>query len=373
MPEDPSDEFRAWLRTAEAGEWLLGLAPAAFAAASRLDWSGPSRPYPKALPADNAERSEILERIATDLWLLLAKLSAGSTQLFADFRLAFESGNLDDRLQRRFLRHFVYSLKEQARDPSENPAGYLYRRLRETLEKATPRVHYKTEERKRWAYYSLESSSEIAGDLQLESGATYAAWAAPFSVVTEAQLAGAFRAHDLLRLAEFFWHEATARRGRACFLPVRELRRYLSHHYASCRSPVEVSFVEQEDVGEEDRQLKRDKRALDVLAAEEFARQELKGREVPTATLESLATDVVNKWTAVRRQVFWRLYEGGSGTSLEAVAREVGLRGASSAKYHKDSSLRDIAAVLDAFDSDETGLELVDIIAALCKDRDARP
>jgi hypothetical protein len=345
----------AWLESGDCLPWLHGQARILLRQAGELGLPVELWPYPRADQMAAGELATAGEEVAHELWLFMrAALERGGPEPPPEFG---EAGARLSLLGAYFRNGFLYRLRSQARRKQTSLHHYLYRRLREAVSQ-TPGFFHRAG---RWGtLYSLESEGESVHTLAGLVDTAYAGWPSPVALVPERELLR-FRAEDLHVLARLFWREAAGRAGRPLYLPCRELAGYLGAHYQCLHNgPGGPEAAQGVDQGVAAAQGPDQPAAANAATAERGA-------------LAMLAAQLVPRWAVARRRVFWLALDPGNLT-LEQIAQQSGLAGASHAKYHLDRACQDIAGFCEGWPgavppSSDRGFwgEFLHSVAVACK------
>jgi hypothetical protein len=209
---------------------------------------------------------------------------------------------------------YVNRLRDEVRTKRTDPHRALYRRVRQCLQ-SEPGV--RTKAQRAGSFFALEEGDLPEADLGRLTQIPYQDWPPPPADGPEES---ALSHTAVVQAARFFWREARDRLGGPCWLPVRELTRYLVCHLDMAPAPTQVSLAGQAP-GEEDGPAPD--RDLPVEATQEQA--------ATAARLPELALTLTAAWSEREKQAFFARY--GREMSLAAVARELGYGGPSGVKY----------------------------------------
>jgi hypothetical protein len=315
---DAAAEWTEWLSSTDCRQTLVGAAQFIYRQAVRLRLPFDLLPCtnPWSLPAD--ERADCFEMLADELWIFLRSRPA-------DWPLKSQWAILSSRggrfLMLKIAQDFLHHLRDKARTYSYDPVRALYRRLRQVLHQEEGVVCHATV---RGSFYSLDPQADPEDPMPPPEAEAYSQWNSPVALVALKDLE---KKTSLVVLARFFWEEAHHRFGRASFLPVRELVRYIRTHYAL---PLPMTAVASTAGDDESPQ----PQAMNIDDPEERCSGEASfvGRN-----LENLARQLAASWSARQRAVFSLIH--GDGHTLAEAARQLGYRSAAGADYVYKSSL----------------------------------
>jgi len=310
-------EWTAWLASPDCRPALAAAAQFIFRQALRLALPPELLPCvnPWQLPPD--ERTDCLQALADDLWIFLRSRPPGWYRKHHWAPLAARGGRL---LMLKIAQEFLTELKEKARTYARDPGRALYRRLRRILQEEAEVAYRATS---RGAFFSFEPEAapwEAAG---LSGVAGYGEWESPLRLVSLQELD---RRPSLLALSRLFWEEACRQQGKRCYLPVRELVRFIAAHYPGF-SPVAVVSLEEGGAGTA---------PDDRVMAEHDGGQEGE-RSWVRLQLNELARQLAATWSQKQRTVF--LLIQGRELTLAQAAAEMGYRSAAGADYVYHSAL----------------------------------
>lgn len=215
----------------------------------------------------------------------------------------------------RYLRY----LQDSARTHAGHPAKALYRRLRQCLQNHDG-VQYRL--RSGYAAYACADAGspvEIEADGPLPVPESYRRWPPPNPSFHLSP--GVLTKDIVITWACQFWREAERRLGKPCWIPVRELARYLMAHLPMELSEREVLFSDlspAENEEEPDRDFE-----IAVHAPQE--------KELVRHDLPRLARTLVASWDARERTAFYAKYA--LDWKLADIAKITGHRGASGARH----------------------------------------
>jgi hypothetical protein len=342
-----------WLSSPHCRPALTGAARFIYRQAMRLGLPHELLPCtnPWELPPD--ERADCFEMLADDLWIFLRSRPA-NWPLKSQWAILAARGERFVML--RIAQEFLSYLKDKARTYSYDPARALYRRLRQVLQEEDSVAYRATD---RGAFYSLDPEAPSGDALLPLEAEPYSGWDAPIGLVAMKDLD---KKSSLLVLARFFGEEARRRLGKACFLPVRELVRFVSAHY-----PVPSTFTTVPLSAGQDDSTNAPSMSIESLREECSGEASFVARQ-----LEDLAQQLAASWSQKQRAVF-ALVQGDDHTLSEA-ARQVGYRSAAGAAYVYNTALdilRDFCLQwpgLSPPDLDERLFEAFVLqLAAICK------
>ncbi|NLX18732.1 MAG: hypothetical protein GXY53_05540 [Desulfobulbus sp.] len=188
---------------------------------------------------------------------------------------------------------FLWQCRETGRSKKHNLRGYLYRRLRESIEQAKQRftvfrfqkhyLHYIP------AKYTVQQAQPfLLPDNEQVNG--YALWPAPPPAEDKVPEKYLFERDWLLDTADFFWSLVIQHTATPITVPIREVSRYIADHHPWLNAPLRL---EKEDVD-----------ATEHLRAEEASPEEqlLYIRELHS--IAGLASQLVATWPLEQQQVF---------------------------------------------------------------------
>ncbi len=219
-----------------------------------------------------------------------------------------------------FVAHrYTQHLLDLSRTQKVSPGKALYRRLRQCLYN-----HEAVQYGIKGGHASYACAQEpmdegSRADLAVLHSENYHQWPAPeapFCLNPE----GLTR-ETVAHVACQFWREAVRRLGTPCWIPVRELTRYLMAHLPMPPSEREVLFSELASENQDDESFQ------DIeVSVEASQEKELLRRELPR-----LAQKVVADWDDRERFALYAHYA--MGWTLADIAQETGHRGASGVRY----------------------------------------
>lgn len=292
---------------------------------------------------------ECAQIVAHEIWLFLRTRSASWCEKVPLQWLADGGGRF---LIQKIAQDYLLFLKDRARTYGSSPWRAFYRKIRQILQEEKT-IHYRATPQ--GAFYSLaEDARELKGPLG-QLAPPYEQWDSPLGI---AQAAHLHKKENLLRLARFFWRQATDYLGKqAHYLPVRELVHYLTRHYTDLDA-VGVHLLS-------DHEPEADSVAqpgAESAPEHSFVR----------SRLPELARSMVTAWTPKQQAAFSMIH--GEGMTLEDAAARLGYRGASGASHVYRTALdrlRDFSLLwpgLSPPDLDEALFdEFVEYILACCK------
>lgn len=211
-------------------------------------------------------------------------------------------------------RRFIWHLRERARNKERNPRGYLYRRLREILQRSQNRfvvirLH------QNYPYYYPKSSvpkhlcSCIKPLVEVSADIAHLPSPPPSTCGQPAEKY-VFSEQWLLDTADFYWHEAMQGKTPPLSLSISSLSRYISNHHPWLNTPKRY-----EGTGTEN---------IEDLAEERETMEERLQRLDGLQSVAPLAAQLIATWSIQQRQVFmWRLTN--PPVTYEVIAERLGL------------------------------------------------
>ncbi len=142
------------------------------------------------------------------------------------------------------FKKFYWQLKDLARQKDVNPRAYLYRRLREVLDKDRQFIVHK-DKRNLLSYFPASCSDDQEQNAAVFSTLHYLDWPAPPESGTGDEFL--FKAKYLSGAALFFWQETVRQLDASYAVPVREPVRYLAAHYPWLNHKQPDSLINERD------------------------------------------------------------------------------------------------------------------------------
>lgn len=310
-------EWHEWLMSSTCRPALAAAAQFIMRQAVRLSLPADLLPCenPWKLPPD--EKADCLQAVADDLWIFLRSRPEAWHRKNHGMPLAGRGGRV---LMLKIAQEFLNELKEKARTYGRDPGRALYRRLRQVLREAKG-VEYRAT--RQGAFFSLDAEAAPWEGSSLLGAHAYGDWDAPLEKVGVQDLE---KGSALLTLARLFWEEACRRLGRSCFLPIRELVRFVASHYPGFSAAATISL----EAKDED----RDSEALNLPDSAQSPSGEA---SFVGLHLDALARQLAAAWSPRQREVF-TLIQGQELTLAQAAAK-MGYQSAAGAAYVYRSAL----------------------------------
>ncbi|MDY0389775.1 hypothetical protein [Desulfobulbus oligotrophicus] len=129
---------------------------------------------------------------------------------------------------------FLWQCRETARSKRHNPRGYLYRRLRETIQQAKKRFTVSRSQQGYPLYIPAGHAVQQAHPFCLPDNEQingYGLWPAPPPAEGKIPEKYLFERDWLLDTADFFWLLVVQRTAGPLTVPIRELSRYIADHH----------------------------------------------------------------------------------------------------------------------------------------------
>ncbi|WP_457577157.1 hypothetical protein [Desulfomarina sp.] len=227
-------ELAAWLNGDEGYKYLKFIAGSLL---KEVKNSGPlTTIWPYHLPADNSETKNLKEEIAHDFYLFFMDHFLPQLEQHPDQIYLIETGNFT-KLFYLAKNKFLWQLGEKARSKKANPAGYLYRRLRQTLSLDSL---FETKSTKNNGFiYRIPTDSQSKTDVTtIFSNEDFTSWPL-LPTETEKPDKEIFTARFLKNSARIFWAEAT-RRADVSFLALNDLCKYILFNHPWLLAPRET-------------------------------------------------------------------------------------------------------------------------------------
>jgi len=239
---------------------------------------------------------------------------------------------------------FCWQQREVLRSKERNPRGYLYRRLRETLQQST-RFVVISEPTLFLCYAPAGTDVEQAAPFRAEEESTstgYAHWLPPPSSVEHIPEKFLFTRQWLLEAAEHFWLQAMQRQTAAVAIPIRSLCRYIADHHPWLNNPL--------------RQEGGDSNCTDQLADDRESPEDRLQRLSALQSVAPLAAQLAATWPMEQRQVFiLRLTD--PPLKYESIAERLGLADHNKAYAYYQKAVRS----LQQFSGNWPGLPLSEL------------
>ncbi|WP_148045713.1 hypothetical protein [Desulfosoma caldarium] len=300
-------------------------------------------------------RASSIQAMVNTLWLYAMEKASDWEQHHAFAALCAQG---EERLAMFVASRYIRHLLDRARTQEVSPAKALYRRLRQCLQNHNA-VTYRLIGR--YAVYACARGHPV-DDMKVDEtwvpAESYSQWPAPPSFPGSPY--GLSR-EEAVSVACHFWREVVRRLGKPCWVPVRELTRYLLTHVPVAPSQREVLFCELSLEDEEDRNLEAQ---IPVRADQERA---LLRQNVPR-----LAQKLVAGWDERERAVFYAKYA--LGWNLTDIAKISTHRGPSGAQYLLQQLTRRVQdfcllwSGLSSFDEDRELLQdFLEEVLNVCK------
>ena len=308
---DAQAEWYDWLGSSACRPALAAAAQFIMRQAVRLSLPADLLPCadPWKLPPD--EKADCLQALADDLWIFLRSRPATWYRKNHRMPLAARGGRL---LMLKIAQEFLNELKEQARTYGRDPGRALYRRLRQVLHEAEGVVYRAT---RQGAFFSLDAGASSWEGSSLIGTHAYGDWDSPLSKVSVQDLE---KRSALLTLARLFWEEACRRLGRSCFLPIRELVRFMASHYPGFSTAATISLEANDEAS--------DSEALNLSDSEQSPSGEA---SFVRLHLEELTRQLAASWAPRQREVFTLIQ--GQELTLAQAAAQMGYRSAAGVAY----------------------------------------
>ncbi|MEJ5347605.1 MAG: hypothetical protein WHS46_02805 [Desulfosoma sp.] len=257
-----------------------------------------------------------IQAMVNTLWLYANQQADAWEERYA-FASLYDQGahRLAAFVAHRYTRHLL----DLSRTQQISPGKALYRRLRQCLHN-----HDKVQYDIKGGHASYACSQEplkeaLQDDPAVLHSENYHLWPPP-----EASLRlnpEGLTKEKVVHVACSFWHEAVRRLGKPCWVPVRELTRYLMAHLPMPPSEREVLFSDLSSENE------NDSSPLDFEVSVEGSQE----KELLRQDLPRLAQKLIADWDDRERFVFYAYYA--MRWTLADIARETGYRGAAGARY----------------------------------------
>lgn len=256
--------------------------------------------------------NESPEDLRQDFLLFLVDRFITQEKLASDLVLLINTTQFRRILELAWGR-FIWHLRERTRNKEYNPRGYLYRRLREILQRNQNRFTVRYLHQKFPYYYPKNSVPEhLWPDIKLEEDtpADYAYLPPPPPTCGQPADKYVFTEKWMLDTADFYWHQAMHGKLLPCALSIRSLNRYISDHHPWLNTPKHhegkgTEYIE--DLSEERETMEERLQRLDSLQS-----------------VAPLAAQLIATWSIQQRQVFmWRLTE--PPVTYEVIAERLGL------------------------------------------------
>ena len=314
---DAAAEWTDWLSSSNCRPALAAAAQFIFRQALRLSLPAELLPCPDPWKLPPDERADCFQALADDLWIFLRSRPATWYRRNHWIPLAARGGRF---LMLKIAQEFLNDLRDRARTYARDPGRALYRHLRQILQEEEGVEYCAT---KQGAFFSMDCEAapwEASGFL---GGDAYGNWDSPHLQVSMKDVE---KRSSLLFLARLFWEEACRRLGRRCFLPVRELVRFIASHYPGF-APITIISLE----------------AVDDGSGADTARHRAAEGETPREAsfvgldLEELARQLAAAWSPKQREVFALIQ--GQDLTLAQAAVQMGYRSAAGAAYAYRSAL----------------------------------
>jgi hypothetical protein len=253
---------------------------------------------------------DALQDVIHDLWLFMTELSPDKRQ---DLFFLAEQGE-GSKLVSILIKLFVRSCLDKRRTSTHSPWHALYRRIRSLLSQ-TQGIVYQSESTQAWYAWT---DRHVAGKEPLQEH-DFNSWPPPFVNARELTASD-----NLLYAARFFWDLTREKTSQASLISVRSLTNYLGAHFpGQLRTPVVYADdPNRPDVGENDVGQTPDAASLKNAPEHMITAQKL----------PELAADFAAGLSPLERDLWLLRFEQELG--LQAIARELGLRGASGVHYH---------------------------------------
>jgi hypothetical protein len=208
---------------------------------------------------------------------------------------------------------FIWDLRERARNKKRNPRGYLYRRLREMLQRSQNRFAV-IRFRRKYLYYYPKSSvpNHLWPDIKPQEDAPTDDVQLPPPPPICGQPADkyVFSAKWLLDTADFYWHQAMQGKPQPLALSIRSLSRYISDHHLWLNTPRCQEETDTENIAD--------------LTERKETMEECLLRLDGLRSVAPLAAQLVATWSIQQRQVFmWRLSD--PPVTYEVIAKRLGI------------------------------------------------
>ena len=294
---DVQQHLLDWLGSDDGHVFLISLSSRLLKDVERHEAVRTVWPY----PAEVSDDGSLSEEVAHDFFIFLAEVFIPKLPENPELVYLAESGNIR-KLFEYARRKFLWSWQEKSRSKVQNPAGYLYRRLRETVSSSSQflsgrganRVFLfkrkKAGQTEELIQTSLAEESLKSWQLPPESG----------GIQDEREI---YKEKYLHQIALFFWEEACAR-VEVQALAVRDLQRYLLSVHSWLFTP-SVSYLD----------------ADCAIAAPDSAALDIRGQAESISLQAALLTD---GWTKEQCAVFlMRLEE--PPVKLKTIAEYLGL------------------------------------------------
>ena len=226
-------------------------------------------------------------------------------------------------LCREYLDYYIDERREKS------PFHAYYRHMREVLSKAEG-IRYDPHTRKgsNYAWSSRAVLEQLPDDL---SGKDYRGW-----LDSEVLFRDIYQKPAMLRLSRDFWNESVRQFLKEYLLPIRELIKYAFVKYPMMLT-VEYDSGQEDSDNDDEGVTSLENRLVDCAATIAF--DDAWKRQLPVlemdiidGQLHMLARDCVAELTEQERIILCRL---DCEHTLDAIARELGLKGASNVSYHQ--------------------------------------
>lgn len=219
-----------WIKSDDGHTLLLTLASVLLKEAERNGTIAAIWPYPARTSGDVS----LIDEIAHDFYIFLAENFIPNLPENPEMVYLVESNNM-----RKFFEYarkkFLWLWQEKSRSKEHNPAGYLYRRLRETISGSSQFLSGKGTNNA--FLFKLKEDTQGAKLIQTYlAEESFSTWPVPpesRGVKTEKEI---YRQKYLHQMALFFWKEACSKITVQA-LAVRDLQRYLLSIHAWLFNP----------------------------------------------------------------------------------------------------------------------------------------
>jgi|GEM_PF-1001154 len=304
----------SWIAWLESGDCL----PVLRRAAVRVILAAPRYGIPRSilpcgeLRETSAEGSrECVQELANELWIFARDQAAAWDESRCLEALGAQGA---DRVALFIAGRYINRLRDEVRTKRTDPHRALYRRVRQCLQ-SEPSVRTRAE--RAGSFFALDEGDLAEADLGRLTQTPYQDWPPPPGHVAEEPL---LSHAAVVEAARFFWQEVRDRLGRPCWVPVRELTRYLGCHLDMGPVPLKISLADRAP-GEED----------GPAADRDLPMEPTQEHDLTAARLWELARTLTAGWSDREKEAFFARY--GREMSLAEVARELGYGGPSGVKY----------------------------------------
>jgi hypothetical protein len=240
---------------------------------------------------------------------------------------------------------FHWQRSDHARRKQHNPRGYLYRRLRELLQRNPYRFVVFNTSKKFPCYIPADESSGRQPQPPLfrtqGDSVGYGHWSPPPPAIDLPPEKYLFKDTWLLDAADFFWQQAMKQAG-PVMIPIRELSRYLADHHPWLNAPLRREGTDSDGVDE----------LADERETPEQHLQRINGLQ----SVAPLAAQLAATWPMDQQRVFvLRLLD--PPATYEEIAARLGL-----ADHNRAYALyRKAVQSLQRFTNDWPGLPLAEL------------